>query len=143
MGVVGYLFWKQFDINEFNKIHWTRGAFIAILLSIGFMICKHLSYAMRLYILSEKEFSFLKCIQLIFIWEFSSAIAPTAVGGSAVALFALAQEKLSAARTTVIVIYGDSGFYFFVISLLILYIFCLKWSVRDGIGFFYGSLVLC
>ncbi|HMY83883.1 MAG TPA: lysylphosphatidylglycerol synthase transmembrane domain-containing protein [Saprospiraceae bacterium] len=133
VGVVGYLFWKQFDINEFNKIHWTRGAFIAILLSIGFMICKHLSYAMRLYILSEKEFSFLKCIQLIFIWEFSSAIAPTAVGGSAVALFALAQEKLSAARTTVIVIYTailDS--YFFVISLPILFMIFGPEMVRPG-----------
>ncbi len=122
IGVVGYLFWKQFDINEFNKIQWTKGAFWAIVLSIGFMACKHLSYATRLYILSEKEFSFLKCIQLIFIWEFSSAIAPTAVGGSAVALFALAQEKLSTARTTVIVIYTailDS--YFFVITLPILF----------------------
>lgn len=133
VGVVGYLFWKQFDINEFRKISWTTGAFIAIGLSIFFMMCKHLSYALRLYILSEKEFSFLKCIQLIFIWEFSSAIAPTAVGGSAVALFALAQEKLSAGRTTVIVIYTailDS--YFFVITLPILFLIFGPEMVRPG-----------
>jgi uncharacterized protein (TIRG00374 family) len=134
VGVVGYLFWKQFDIEEFRKISWTTGAFFAIGLSIFFMMCKHLSYSYRLYILSEKEFSFLKCIQLIFIWEFSSAIAPTAVGGSAVALFALAQEKLSAARTTVIVIYTailDS--YFFVISLPILFLIFGPEMIKPGL----------
>jgi len=133
VGVVAYLFWKQFDINEFNKISWTSGAFFAIFLAFVIMGLKHLSYATRLYILSEKQFSFLKCIQLIFIWEFSSAIAPTAVGGSAVALFALAQEKLSAAKTTVIVIYTailDS--YFFVITLPILFLIFGPEMVRPG-----------
>lgn len=131
--VVGYLFWKQFDIDEFRKISWTTGAFFAIGLAVVIMALKHLSYATRLYILSEKQFSFLKCIQLIFIWEFSSAIAPTAVGGSAVALFALAQEKLSAARTTVIVLYTailDS--YFFVITLPILFLIFGPEMVRPG-----------
>ncbi len=133
IGVVGYLFWKQFDINEFNKISWTTGAFISIGLAFFIMGLKHLSYATRLYILSEKQFSFLKCIQLIFIWEFSSAIAPTAVGGSAVALFALAQENLSAGKTTVIVIYTailDS--YFFVITLPILFLIFGPEMVRPG-----------
>jgi len=123
IGVVGYLLWKQFDIREFRKIDWTFNSFLAILLAIMIMMCKHLAYSYRLWILSEKQFTFLKCIQLIFIWEFSSAIAPTAVGGSAVALFALSQEKLSTARTAVIVIYTailDS--YFFVITLPILYL---------------------
>lgn len=123
LGVVGYLLWKQFDINEFRKIDWSTTAFVAIFLAIVIMGIKHLSYAYRLYILANGQFSFLKCIQLIFIWEFSSAIAPTAVGGSAVALFALAQEKMSTAETTVIVIYTailDS--YFFVITLPILFL---------------------
>ncbi len=133
VGVVAYLFWKQFDINEFRKISWSTGAFISIGIAFGIMGLKHLSYATRLYILSEKQFSFLKCIQLIFIWEFSSAIAPTAVGGSAVALFALAQEKLSTGKTTVIVIYTailDS--YFFVITLPILFLIFGPEMVRPG-----------
>ena len=46
-----------------------------------------------------------KCIELIFIWEFSSAVSPTSVGGSAVAFFVLAQEKLSTAKTATIVLY--------------------------------------
>ncbi|NJN77591.1 MAG: hypothetical protein HC803_04080 [Saprospiraceae bacterium] len=48
----------------------------------------------RLHILTEGEFTWRKCFELIFIWEFSSAVTPTSVGGSAVALFVLSQEKL-------------------------------------------------
>ncbi len=123
IGVIAYLFWKQFDIHEFRKMEWSYVTVLVILLSCLILVAHHLAYSYRLWVLAEGKFSFLKCIQLMFIWEFSSAIAPTAVGGSAVALFALSQEKLSAAKTSVIVIYTvilDS--YFFVITLPLLYL---------------------
>lgn len=122
--VVMYLLWKQFDPAEFAKINWTFHTFIWICISIGFVIIKHLSYAYRLYVISEKQFSFLKCIQLIFIWEFSSAVTPTAVGGSAVAFFVLSQEKLPVAKTATIVLYTvvlDT--LFFILSVPLLYVF--------------------
>ncbi len=121
--VVLYLLWQQFEPEEFAKISWTFHTLIWICISIGFVIIKHLAYAYRLFIVAEKQFSFLKCIQLIFIWEFSSAISPTAVGGSAVAFFVLSQEKLSMAKTATIVLYTvvlDT--LFFIISVPILYI---------------------
>ena len=59
-------------------------------------------------IITEGAFSWLKCIELIFIWEFSSAVSPTSVGGSAVALVVLAQEKLSTAKTATIALLGPS-----------------------------------
>ena len=62
VGVVGYLFWKQFDINDFNKINWTTGACISIGLAFFIMGFKHLSYATRLYILSEKRASAIKTL---------------------------------------------------------------------------------
>ena len=39
------------------------------------------------------------------MWEFSSAVTPTSVGGAAVAMFAIAQEKISAGKTAMIVLY--------------------------------------
>jgi uncharacterized protein (TIRG00374 family) len=74
-------------------------------MAVVILVIRHLAYSLRLYILSEKEFSWRKCIELIFIWEFSSAVSPTSVGGSAVAFFVLAQEKLSTAKTATIVLY--------------------------------------
>ncbi|MBR9922319.1 MAG: flippase-like domain-containing protein [Bacteroidetes bacterium] len=105
IGVVGYLMWKQFDPEEFAEINWTRHTLFWILGAGAILIVRHIAYSIRLFILSDKEFSFRKCIELIFIWEFSSAVSPTAVGGSAVAFFILAQEKLSTAKTATIVLY--------------------------------------
>lgn len=106
LGVVGYLFWKQYDPEEFAKIDWTAHTTFWVTISVVLLIIRHLAYAKRLRILSEEAFSWRKCIELIFIWEFSSAVSPTSVGGSAVALFILSQEKLSAAKTATIVLYS-------------------------------------
>jgi glycosyltransferase 2 family protein len=105
IGVVIYLLYRQFDPDEFRNINWTFHTLFWIFACLFFVMLRHLAYAMRLRILSQKEFSWRKCIELIFIWEFSSAVSPTSVGGSAVALFVISQEKLSAARTTAIVLY--------------------------------------
>lgn len=119
---VGYLLWRQFDPDEFAKIDWTSHTLFWIVTSILILIIRHLCYAARLRILSQGEFTWKKCIELIFIWEFSSAVSPTSVGGSAVAFFVLAQEKLSTAKTATIVLYTivlDS--IFFIGSLPILF----------------------
>lgn len=105
IGVVFYLLWKQFDPEEFANINWTIHTFVWIGVAVALLIVRHLAYATRLRILTEGDFSWFKCIELIFIWEFSSAVSPTSLGGSAVAFFVLAQEKLSAARTATIVLY--------------------------------------
>ncbi|MCB0562852.1 MAG: flippase-like domain-containing protein [Phaeodactylibacter sp.] len=121
---VGYLLRRQFDPHEFAKIDWTAHTLFWILACVLILVTRHLAYATRLHILSEGEFSWRKCIELIFIWEFSSAVSPTAVGGSAVAFFVLAQEKLSTAKTATIVLYTivlDS--FFFIGSLPVLFLF--------------------
>lgn len=102
---VGYLLWRQFDPAEFAKINWTVHTLFWILAAVAILVIRHLCYSWRLYILSQGEFDWRKCIELIFIWEFSSAVSPTSVGGSAVAFFVLAQEKLSTAKTATIVLY--------------------------------------
>ena len=123
IAAVFYLLWRQFDPAEFASINWTGHTYFWIAMAVVFVVTKHLSYAARLRILSEGAFSWRKCIELIFIWEFSSAVSPTAVGGSAVAFFVLAQEKLSTARTATIVLYTVvlDGL-FFILSLPLLYV---------------------
>ncbi len=105
IGVVIYMLIQQFDPEEFAKIEWTTHTLIWIVLALALVVIRHLAYSLRLYILSQKEFSYKKCIELVFIWEFSSAVSPTSLGGSAVAFFILAQEKLSTAKTATIVLY--------------------------------------
>jgi uncharacterized protein (TIRG00374 family) len=103
--VVAYLLYRQFDLEEFRRIEWEPMAWLWLILAVVCLVIRHLSYSARLHVLSEKAFSWKKCIELIFIWEFSSAVSPTSVGGSAVALFVLSREKLATAKTTAIVLY--------------------------------------
>ncbi|NJL75060.1 MAG: hypothetical protein HC892_08510 [Saprospiraceae bacterium] len=122
VGVVIFLLLRQFNIEEFNRIEWTNRVWIGVVLAVLIVTVKHLAYATRLYILSNHEFSFRKCIELIVIWEFSSAVSPTSVGGSAVAFFVLAQERLSVARTATIVLYTvvlDTFFFVTTIPILL------------------------
>jgi glycosyltransferase 2 family protein len=125
LGVVGYLLWRQLSANpnSFSKIDWSGATFFWIFLAFCLLILRHLAFSLRMLILSQGHFSFRKCVELIFIFEFSLNVTPTTLGGSAVSLFVMTQEKLSAARTTTIVIYKvvlDTIFFIGTLPLLFL-----------------------
>lgn len=138
VGVVVYLLWKQYDPEDFAKIPWTLHTVFWIGLSFLLLVIRHIAYAIRLRILSDGLFSWKKCIELIFIWEFSSAISPTSVGGSAVALFVLSQEKLSTAKTATIVVYSAVlDTIFFITTLPFLLMFLGTEIIRPNMESFY------
>lgn len=119
---VAYLFWSQFDIEKFREIRWTTAAFGWIALAFLLLIIRHLFYALRLFAITGGSFSFRKCIQLMVLWEFSSALTPTNKGGPAVMLFVLTKEKLSAGRTVTAVFYAmlaDTGFFALMLPLML------------------------
>lgn len=94
-----------------------------IAISIILYIFRHLALSARLYNIANGQFSFLKSVELIFIWEFSSAVSPTSFGGSAVALYFLTQEKMKTSKTIALVLYTivlDS--FFFLIAIPIFFI---------------------
>lgn len=121
MAAVGYLFYRQFDPEQFRAIEWTSHAFSWIGIAFILLIIRHLFYALRLKTLTG--FSWWKCIELIVLWEFSAALTPTSKGGPFVMLFVLTREKLSAGRTAAAVFYTmicDSGFFIITLPLLLL-----------------------
>ncbi len=129
--VVAYMLYRQYDPVAFQKIHWTGRTFMWICISFTLLVMRHLAFATRMYILSHGHFSFKKCIELIFIFEFSLCVTPTTLGGSAVSLFVMTQEQLSAARTTTIVLYKivlDS--FFFISTLPLLFWVCGSKMIR-------------
>ena len=123
IGIVIYMMYNQLDMEEFRKINWNGHLLFWLFAAVMMYVLRHLFYAARLRLMSDKIFGWKKSIQLIFIWEFASAVSPTSVGGSGVALFLLAQEKLSAGKTVSVVLYSmvlDT--IFFVIGLPLMYI---------------------
>jgi len=121
--VVVYLFWAQFDLEKFREIRWTAAAFGWITLAFILLIFRHLFYTLRLHAITGGAFSFVKCIQLMVLWEFSAALTPTNKGGPAVMLFVLTKEKLSAGRTVAAVFYAmlaDTGFFSIMLPVMLL-----------------------
>lgn len=124
---------QQLDMEEFRSIDWNSHILIWIFLAIMMYVLRHLFYAARLRLMSDQVFDWRKSIQLIFIWEFASAVSPTSVGGAGVALFLLAQEKLSAGKTVSVVLYSmvlDTVF--FIVSLPLLYLMLGATIIRPG-----------
>ncbi len=114
IAAVGYLFYRQFDAQQFRAIDWTARAFAWIGLAFLLLIIRHLFYAFRLHTLTGGYFSWRKCLELIVLWEFSAAVTPTSKGGPVVMMFVMTQEKLPAGRTAAAVFYAmvlDSGFF--------------------------------
>lgn len=121
IAVILYMVFRQFNVDELQQIQWNSRLWYFLGIAVLVYVLRHLFYAYRLKILSDHEFSFKHAIELVFIWEFASAISPTSIGGSAVAVFFLSQEKISAAKAVSIVLYTvivDTIFFLF--SLLVL-----------------------
>ena len=121
LAVVIYLVQRQLNLDEVFQINWNAWSYFWILIAILVYCCRHLLYSLRLRLLSERDFSWGKSIELTTILEFASAVSPTNFGGSAVAFFLLIQENIAAARATAIVIYtiiADTLFFVFTLPIL-------------------------
>ena len=105
IGVVLFLVIRQLDLSELSNFRWDFVTLGWLSLAVLMYVIRHLFYAYRLYHITDKAFSFWKCIELIVIWEFSSAISPTSVGGSGVAFLLLSQERLPGEKTVTAVLY--------------------------------------
>lgn len=122
VGVVGYFISKTFDLEAFKSLSWNAKTGLFFGLGLLLYILRHLSLSLRLKEISDGEFGFFKSIELICIWEFASTVSPTSFGGSAVAIFLLAQEKVGGAKSVAMVLYAvllDT--IFFLISIPLLY----------------------
>lgn len=131
--VVIWLMYRQLDMKELSNIVWDFHIFFWIFMAVFMYILRHFFYSWRMRIMTDNEFSWPKSIELIVLWEFASAVSPTSIGGSGVALFMLAQEKLSSARTVSVVLYSmviDT--IFFVVSVPLFYLILGPIMIRPG-----------
>ncbi len=84
---LGYLLWKDqnFSLQNLALIKEMK-----ILGALGALTCLGLRdglYMLRIYMLTEKSISWKDCFTIVVLWEFSSAVTPSAIGGAFVAVF--------------------------------------------------------
>ena len=68
------------------------------------MACRDLGYIIRIRILTDNDLTWMQAFRVIMLWEFTSAITPSTVGGTAVAVVFLNKEGISVGRSTSVVL---------------------------------------
>jgi uncharacterized protein (TIRG00374 family) len=94
LGVAIYFFLEKVDIPIFlealGRSNWLW--FVAALIML---LARDVGYMYRIRMISSNELSWQSSIYIILLWEFASAVTPSVVGGTAVAVFILNREGLS------------------------------------------------
>jgi len=116
-----WLLYKDFDSTAFLKLNWTWHAGVFGVVAIIMMLLRDIAYMYRIRILTDKELSWKKSFQVIMLWEFASAITPSIVGGSAIAIFIVHKEISNIGKSTAIVMVSsmlDELFYIIMVPIL-------------------------
>ena len=103
LGAVGYMLWKDFDIQVFSGITFSWHMVFWLVMAVVFMFGRDIGYIIRIRILSNNQLSWRQAFRVIMLWEFTSAITPSAVGGTSVAILYVHKEGISVGRSSAIV----------------------------------------
>ncbi len=125
LSVSFYLMLRDFDIDSYKSIHWSFKAISFIIIAIFFEALRDLAYMYRIRLMTDKAIGWKKSFQVIMLWEFASALTPSVVGGSAVALFIVNKEINNVGKSTAIVMVTallDELFYIVMVPIMFLLI---------------------
>ena len=104
LGVVAWLIFREINLQILSHLHITWRSLLWLIVAWCFMIGRDLGYMIRIRVLSEKDLTWLQAFRVIMLWEFTSAITPSTVGGTAVAVVFIHKEGISVGRSTSIVL---------------------------------------
>lgn len=127
VGVSLYLIFglSKLDMSKLTEIPFTRHLIFGLILALLTVVVRDLAYIYRIWQLTDCRLSFMKCFEVIMLWEFGSSITPASVGGITLALFILKKEKISYGKGTSIIMlcsYLDNIAFVSVFSILFLLI---------------------
>ena len=103
LAVVSYMMYKEFDAETFSLIGFSWLTLFFLVISILMMAVRDIGYMIRLRILTSGEISWKNIFNIIMLWEFTSAITPSAIGGTSVAVYFIHKEGLTVGKSTAVV----------------------------------------
>ncbi|MBN1112721.1 MAG: flippase-like domain-containing protein [Bacteroidales bacterium] len=102
-GFILYMLYKEFDPSIFSNISFGWNSIFWLVIAVLLMVMRDVGYVIRLKILSDGEISWLKSIKVVFLWEFASAITPSAIGGTSVAIIFVHKAGLNIGKSAAVV----------------------------------------
>ncbi len=114
LGVTIWLFNDEFSVDTFTSLDWTWQMILGFALAWIFMIGRDFGLAWRFHTIAHPQLSWGSAIKVDLMCAFTSAITPSAVGGSALAIFYLNREGVAlgrAATLTLTTLFFDELFF--------------------------------
>lgn len=103
VGITVFLF-RDINFSAFSLLQISIASAIFLVIAFLLMLVRDLGYMWRLRLLSNGELTWRKCLNIVMLWEFTSAITPSAVGGTSVAIFFINKEGIGLGRSSAIVL---------------------------------------
>ena len=120
-----YLIIDDFSFENYEKINLGFAAIAFFILAILLEAIRDIAYMFRIRLLTDKKIKWKNSFEVIMLWEFASALTPSVVGGSAVALFIVNKEIKNIGKATAIVMVTallDELFYIVMVPVMFIFI---------------------
>ena len=125
LGVASFLLFRNFDKEAFAAIHWTTSTSFWIFMALVMVAVRDLAYMYRIKVLTDYTLSWMSCFNIIFLWEFASALAPPILGGGfAFAIFIINGEKIKMGKSISVVLFTSflDGLFFALVAPFVYFI---------------------
>jgi uncharacterized protein (TIRG00374 family) len=94
LGIVFALFYSDPNLTTDNLKVVVDASPFFIFLSIFVIFCRDFGYVYRIREITDRKLTWTRSFYAIMLWEFASAVTPSVVGGTAVAMFILNKEGI-------------------------------------------------
>lgn len=125
LGIVAILLFRNFDKEAFQHFPITTRALFFLLLAVLFMVFRDVGYMIRIRILTRQKLKWKQSFRVIMLWEFASAVMPSAVGGTTIAMIFVNKEGINLGKSTAVVMatsFLDELYFILMFPLLLLII---------------------
>ena len=122
MGLGAILYLYGDDLVEIRDIEFSHRSAWALAAAIGLVVIRDLAYMARVKILSMGQFDWRSSLRVVLLWEFASAITPSVIGGSPIAIYIMKREGMTLGRSVATVLATslmDEFFYVFVVPIFV------------------------
>ncbi len=94
LGIVVYLFFSDPDITVDKLTLVFDASLLPVFLAVLVFLSRFIGYIFRIKTITKNELTWKSSLYVIILWEFASAVTPSVVGGTAVAVFILWKEGI-------------------------------------------------
>lgn len=99
VGIVIYLMVSDPDFSVAQLVMAREAGVVPLLLAFFVLLVRDAGYVYRIRTITDQNLNWTSSIYVIILWEFASAVTPSVVGGTAVAVFILWKEGLNPGKS--------------------------------------------